>query len=333
MFKFALKRILHIIPIFILLSIVIFFIADAMPGDALLAYLRGSGRGNDTEPPSPFQILKIRKNLGLDDPFHIRYFTWAKEFVKGNFGNSIITRRPVKDTVKPLILNSFLLNFTSAILIFLISIPIGVKSATKKYGVFDNLFTTITLLSISIPAIFICLFLMYFIAVPSEWLPLTGMRNVINAAKGYPTKFAEAIDVLKHLILPVTASVFLGFGSVTKYVRSSVIDVINQDYIRTARAKGLSDRVVIYKHAFRNALIPIITLMGLMIPTLFIGNIIIEAVFAWPGIGKNLIESVINRDVPMILLANLFFAIVAILGNLLADLLYGIVDPRIRVGE
>lgn len=329
MLKYTIKRLLHLIPIIIAISFLIFLIADFMPGDAFLSSLGDLVEAG--QQPSIQQIIQVRSILGLDQPIHIRYKDWVLNLVSGNFGYSLVYRRPVVNIIKPLIKNSFILSFTSAIMMFLIAVPIGIKSAIKKYGAFDNTFSLITFLSISIPAVFFPLMLIYWVAVPVEWIPGTGMRSVTYIIRGYPNILIELIDIVKHMLLPVTAATFLGFGAIARYIRSAVIDVINQDYIRTARAKGLSEKVVIYKHALRNALVPIVTIIGLTIPTLFIGNIIIEAMFNWPGVGTTLIGAIRNRDTQMITASNLFFALICVFSNLMTDLLYGVVDPRIRV--
>lgn len=181
------------------------------------------------------------------------------------------------------------------------------------------------------PSFFFALLLIFFVAIPSGWLPLNGMRTTILAATGYESKIAEILDILKHMILPVIVLTIIDLASLIRYVRNAVIDVINQDYIRTARSKGLKEKIVIYKHAFRNALIPIVTLLGMYIPALFGGAILLETVFLWPGIGNVLYTSILDRDNSMLMAANVFYALLTVAGNLLADVSYALVDPRIRV--
>jgi peptide/nickel transport system permease protein len=172
---------------------------------------------------------------------------------------------------------------------------------------------------------------MRLLAVNISWIPATGMRSVPYLIKGYPSKLVEVLDVLRHMILPVLTLTIAGIGTVSRFVRNAVVDVINQDYVRTARSKGLTERTVIYKHAFRNAFIPVISLIGVMIPTLFVGNIFVEAVFVWPGIGLEFLYAVFRRDTAMLSLLILFFSLASVLGNFLADVLYGVFDPRLKI--
>lgn len=325
MLKYILRRVLHLIPVIIIISIVIFGIVELMPGDPVNAYL-GVGSGATVE-----QQQQIRAKFGLDQPAHIRYFKWLGRTVTGDFGRSIKYRKDVKDVIGIYIWNSFYLNIVAMVFAFAIAIPVGIKSAVKKYGYFDNFWTVFSLTGVSMPSFFFALLLIYFVAVPIKWIPLNGMRTVILAVKGYPSKWAEILDVLKHMLLPVTVLTISSLASLTRYVRNSVIEVINQDYIRTARSKGLKEKVVIYKHAFRNALLPIVTLLGMYIPGLFGGSILLETVFIWPGIGNILFTSIGDRDYSMLMAANVFYAVLMLAGNLLADISYALVDPRVKV--
>ncbi len=325
MLKYILRRILHLIPVIIIISFVIFGINEIMPGDPVNAYL---GQGSQT---TPEQQEQIRKELGLDGGFVSRYVNWVKRAVTFDFGKSIKYRQPVKDVIGTYIMNSFYLNIVSLAIAFIIAIPVGIRSAVNKYGLFDNFWTVFSLTGVSMPSFFFALLLIFYIAIPVDWIPLNGMRTVIMAVKGYESKGAEILDVLKHMILPVIVLTITSLASLTRYIRNSVIEVINQDYIRTARSKGLSEKVVIYKHAFRNALLPIVTLLGLYIPSLFGGSILLETVFIWPGIGNVLYTSILDRDLSMVMAANVFYAVLMLAGNLLADVSYALVDPRIKV--
>lgn len=325
MLKYLLRRLLHLIPVLIIISIVIFGIIEIMPGDPVNAYL---GQGSQT---TPQQQQQLRQQLGLDQPVHIRYVKWLGRTVRGDFGTSLKYRKPVKDVIGTYIWNSFLLNVVSLALAFAIAIPVGIKSAVNKYGLFDNFWTVFSLTGVSMPSFFFALLLIFYIAIPVSWVPLNGMRTVIMAVKGYESKWAEILDIMKHMLLPVIVLTIISLASLTRYIRNSVIEVINQDYIRTARSKGLSEKVVIYKHAFRNALLPIVTLLGLYIPSLFGGSILLETVFIWPGIGNILYTSILDRDYSMLMAANVFYAVLTLAGNLLADISYALVDPRIKV--
>ena len=326
--RFILHRILQAIPLLIAITLVIFLIIDAMPGNELIAYINSLPEGSPR--PSPEQIAQMQEVLQYNRPWHVRYFEWITGALRGDFGTSLYYRRPAGDIVGILIWRTFMLNFTAMVLTFLLAIPIGVRSAAKRNSLFDNFFSTTTLIAISLPAFFIGIYLMRLLAVNISWIPPTGMRSIIYIIKGYPSKLVEILDVMRHMILPVLTLTLVGVGSVSRYVRNSVVDGINQDYIRTARSKGLKERTVIYKHAFRNALIPIISLVGVMIPTLFVGNIFVEAVFAWPGIGLEFLYAVFRRDTSMLSLLILIFALAAVFGNFLADILYGLADPKMN---
>lgn len=323
--KYLLRRLLHLIPVILIISAVIFIIVEQMPGDPVNAYL---GEGSQT---TPEQQQRVREQLGLDKPAPVRYFMWLRRVFTGDFGTSIKFRQPVKDIMGTYIWNSFILNLVAMILAFIISIPVGIKSAVKKYGPFDNFWTVFSLSGVSMPSFFFALILIYFVAVPSDWIPLTGMRTSTLVVKGYENKIAEILDIAKHMLLPTIVLTISSLASLTRYVRNSVIEVINQDYIRTARSKGLTEKVVIYKHAFRNALLPLVTLIGMYIPTLFGGSLILETVFIWPGIGNILLTSINDRDYSVLMATNVFYAVLMLAGNVLADVGYALVDPRIRV--
>lgn len=324
MIKYIAKRLVHLVPVIIIISFLIFTINEMMPGDPVNAYL---GEGSQT---TPEQRQQIRRELGLDKGFIARYINWVKRAITFDFGKSIKYRAPVKDVIGKYIMNSFYLNIISLAIAFAIAIPVGIRSAVNKYGLFDNFWTLFSLIGVSIPSFFLALILIFYIAVPVDWIPLNGMRTVTMAAKGYDNKLVEVIDVLKHMILPVTVLTITSLASLIRYVRNSVIEVINQDYIRTARSKGLGEKVVMYRHAFRNALTPIVTLLCLYIPSLFAGSILLETVFIWPGIGNMLYTSILDRDFSMVMAANVFYAILMLIGNLLADVSYAIIDPRIK---
>lgn len=234
---------------------------------------------------------------------------------------------PVKDVIPGFIKNSFILNVFVYIFAFLISIPIGIITAVKQYSKTDNFWSAFSIIGISMPTFFFGLLLIYFFAVKMDLFPISGMMTVGSKATG----LAKVKDTLHHMVLPGTVLIIGSLASLVRYTRTSMLEVINQDYIRTARSKGLEEKVVIYKHAFRNALIPIITIVGFMIPGLFSGAVMLETVFNWPGIGRRLIEAVNLRDYNLMMALNMFFAILTLLGNLLADIGYALVDPRIKV--
>lgn len=326
MLKFLGKRLLNLIPVMLIITIILFILLQLMPGDPVSAYL---GQGSKT---TPEQQQMIREQLGLDKGPVTQYFNWLGRTLKGDFGSSLKFRKPVSDVIGDYIWNTFILNIVSMVLAFAIAIPVGIKSAVKKYGVFDNFWTVFSLVGVGMPSFFFALLMIFFIAVPSNGaIPLNGMRTPVMAAVGYDSFMAEVIDVAKHMILPVIILTILSLAGLIRYVRNSVIEVINQDYIRTARSKGLREKVVIYRHAFRNALIPIVTLVGMYIPSLFGGAILLETVLLWPGIGNILYTSVMGRDIWVVMAANTFYAVLMVLGNLVSDMSYALVDPRVKV--
>lgn len=327
---FLIKRLLNLILVMIIISFLLFGILKMMPGDPVQAYL---GIGSKVDPQ---KIEEIKQKLGLYDSVPVQYARWLSRAITGDFGNSYKYSKPVIEAIGPFILNSFYLNLASTILAFAIAIPVGIRSGVKKYGLFDNAWTIFSMAGVSIPTFFFALLLIYFVAIGMKDilpipLPISGMHDAAKHAFGYESKWEEIKDVLIHMILPVIVLTMTSLASIIRYVRNAVIDVINQDYIRTARSKGLRESVVIYKHAFRNALIPIVTLMGMYIPTLFAGAILLETVFNWPGIGNVLYESIRDRDYSMVMAVNVFYALLTVLGNLLADVSYALVDPRVKV--
>lgn len=325
MFKYILKRLLNLIPVVFIISIVIFGTVKSMPGDPVNAYL-GAGTRATEETKN-----QIREQLGLNKSIPEQYVIWVSNMAKGDLGTSIKFKSPVSDIIGSYVWATFLLNFVSLLVGIALSIPIGIKQAVKKFSKFDNFWTVFSLLGVSVPTFFFALLLIFYIAIPSGVIPVSGMRDATQAMFGYSSVFAEIADIAKHMILPVIVLAFGNFATFSRYVRSAMIDVINQDYVRTARAKGLREKVVIYRHAFKNALIPLVTLLGLYIPTLFSGAMILETVFAWPGLGKILIDSITAQDQSIITACLMFSAILMLLGNLLSDILYSVVDPRVKV--
>jgi len=271
--------------------------------------------------------LEMAERFGLNDPPIERFFKWMGATLKGDFGMSIQYNRPVIDVIKPMIGPTIVLAILSLVLAMLVGVPAGIVSATKQYTLADNSLTVFSLIGISMPSFFFALILLKFFSVDLGWFPLFGLRNPLYNA---PNIFAQWGHMLWHLILP---TIVVGLGSTAtfmRYTRSSMLEVIKSDYIRTARAKGLAEKVVIYRHALRNAVIPIITMLGLMIPTLISGVVITESIFGLPGMGRLSVEAVMFRDYPIILAINTLLAMVTLLSTLIADILYAMADPRIK---
>lgn len=319
MLKYIIRRLLHMIPVILIISIVIFGIVKMAPGDPV---------GTNLDPKATAeQRAAERARLGLDKPLPVQYWNWLTRSIKGDFGDSYIYKKPVSDVVPNFIWNTFLLNIVDFILAFLISIPIGIICAVKQYSKTDNFWTVFSIIGISMPSFFFGLLLIYIFSVKLNAFPINGMVTPGKNATGW----AHIKDVMHHIFLPALVLVIGSMASLVRYTRTSMLEVINQDYIRTARSKGLSEKVVIYKHAFRNALIPIMTIIGFWIPGLFSGAVILETTFVWPGIGNVMMDAISARDYNLIMALNMFFALLTLLGNLLADIGYALVDPRIKV--
>lgn len=307
------------IPVLIGVSILIFFIVQLAPGDALT--------GKMDKGLTPARKQELRHQMGLDLPMPQQYLRWAGGVLKGDFGESTNFKQPVGKVMNTYMWNSFYLAILSLILSVLISIPIGVVSATKQYSKFDGFFTVFALIGISMPSFFFGMLLIKIFAVDLQVLPVTGMTTAGSVATG----LSYGLDVARHMILPLIVLTLGSVAGLMRYTRSSMLEVIRQDYIRTARAKGLKEKVVIYKHALRNGMIPVITLLGFWLPGLFSGAFITESIFGWPGIGPIGIAAVSGRDYPLLMGINILFAVLTLVGNLIADVTYAVVDPRIRL--
>lgn len=317
--QYLIRRLLQMIPVFLGITIVIFFIVHAAPGDPLTKVM---------DPHMTTQEkARIREKLGLNKSILQQYLDWVTEAFRGNLGYSTRYAQPVKDVISTHMWNTFYLSLLALMLSLIVGIPAGVVSATKQYSGTDHFWTIFALFGISMPSFFFGLLLIKFFSVDLGIFPIC---NMLTPGMNDAPIGVQIIDILKHSLLP---AIVLGLGSTAifmRYTRSSMLEVIRQDYIRTARSKGLRERVVIYKHALRNALIPVITLLGFYIPALFSGAVITESVFGWPGMGVIGISAVFDRDYPLLLGVNLFLALLTLIGNLLADIFYGLADPRIK---
>ena len=273
------------------------------------------------------KLEQLEAVYGFDKPFGERYVNWLKKAVKGDFDESLKLRQPVSEIIKDYAWNSFILAGSAFLLAIIVAIPLGIICATKQYSIADKTTTIITFISISVPSFLLGLMLINAFALKVKIFPIGGMTT---AGTNY-TGFAYFKDLVIHMVLPVLSLTILQAGSLVRYVRTSMLEVINQDYIRTARAKGLKEKVVIYKHALRNGLIPVITYIGMSLPGLFAGALITETIFVWPGIGKIGYEAILNRDYTLLMGFNMFMAVLTLMGNLISDILYAVVDPRIKL--
>lgn len=322
MLRYIVKRLLQMIPILLGVSLIIFLVFSLAPGDMVDTM-------SATTHLTAQKAAQLRHLYHLDQPKLVQYFYWLGDAIKGNFGYSMEYRQPVSHVIGSYIWNSFILAFASFIAAILIALPIGIMSATKQYSFFDSIFTVIALIGISLPPFFLGLLLIKWFAVDLGIFPVSGMITAGSNATG----LARVGDILYHMFLPFVVLTFESVASLMRYMRTSMLEVVRQDYIRTARAKGLKEKVVIYKHALRNALIPVITILGMWLPGLFGGAILTEQIFGWPGIGRITLQAVNDRDYTLLMGFNMLIALLTLLGNLLADITYAAVDPRIRLDD
>jgi peptide/nickel transport system permease protein len=270
----------------------------------------------------------LKRLYGLDRPVHIQYLDWLGRFLTMDFGTSFVDGKKVVDKIKERIPITLTINVLSLLLIMSIAIPIGVLSATRQYSLFDKLTTIFVFVGFSTPTFWLALIMMIIFGVTLGWLPISGIQSIDVSGM---TKLERLMDWAKHLILPVGLSAFGGIAGLSRYSRSSMLEVIRQDYIRTARAKGLKESDVIVHHALRNALMPVVTILGLSVPGLIGGSVIFETIFAIPGMGQLFYASAMARDYPTIMGILVIGAVLTLIGNLIADISYALVDPRIRV--
>ncbi len=273
---------------------------------------------------------RIAHLYGLDKPLYIQYIEWLKRFARLDFGISFMDSRPVMQKIMERIPITLTIELFSIILILLIGIPIGISSAVKEGSFYDRFMTVFVFIGFAVPTFWLSLILMDFIGVRWGILPISGIKSLEFEKFGF---FEKGIDMAKHLILPVLVSAFGGLAGISRYMRSSMLNVLKQNYIRTARAKGLKEKDVLYRHALKNALLPVVTILGLSIPALIGGSVIFESIFGIPGMGRLFYESVMSRDYPVIMGILVIGAVLTLLGNLLADISYAAVDPRIKLED
>lgn len=325
MLAYIAKRLLFMIPVLLGITIISFTVMKLAPGDPISLVTDLNPNINEEA------VKRIRLHYGLDQPWSVQYFKWLRNMLVLDFGRSFASdNRAVIDKILECIPITLLINVLSLVLVLGVSIPIGVMSAVKQNSLFDRGLTLFVFLGFAIPTFWLALLLMILFGVELEWLPISGFRS-LDYAQLSPV--GRILDVAKHLILPLFVSGFGGLAAMSRYMRSNMLEVIRQDYIITARAKGLDERTVIFKHALRNALLPVITMLGLSVPGLIGGSVIFETIFAIPGMGRLFYQSVMMRDYPTIMGILVIGAVLTLIGNLLADVLYAAADPRIRVSE
>ena len=315
MASYILRRTLYAIPLLFLITIISFGMMQMAPGDPTALMLDPMIKKENLE--------AYKESYGLNDNVVVQYVRWLGNMVQGNFGESLIRQGvPVIDLITARLPNTLLLMLVSSIIAFIISIPLGVISATKRNTMTDYSITFASFLGIATPNFWIGLVLIMFLSVNLGWFPTGGVSTL-----GAPFSLWDRIH---HLILPALVLATADMAGLTRYSRSSMLDVLRQDYIRTAKANGFKNSTVIFKHGFRNGLIPIITILGLMLPSFIGGSVIIESIFAWPGIGLLFVEAAFQRDYPVIMAVVVIAATLVVVGNLLADILYAVFDPRIE---
>ena len=313
-YTFFLRRLLSAIPVMLIITFATFVLMQMLPGGPLAAYENNPEISQD-------DIQRLRHEMGLDRPIPVQYWAWLKNFVRGDWGYSFVTKRPVLQEIWDRLPNTLYLTGFSLIVALIIAIPAGIISATRQYSIFDHITTTLTYIGRSMPVYYSGLLLIIIFSIWLRWFPSGGMHTL--------GKDFSIIDSLRHLFLPVLSLSTLIAAKYVRFLRTSMLEVIHQDYIRTAAAKGLHNRIIIFKHAFRNAAIPLVTVVAIDLPVLFAGALFTETVYSWPGMGRLFVDSATRFDYSIVMGIVAAIAFLVVLSNLIADVIYGILDPRI----
>ena len=326
MTRYIARRLLGAIPLVLGIATIIFFVVNLAPGDPAV-YMMAPGMSSEV-------VEQLRVNYGLDQPVHVRYVKWVGAMLTGDFGYSFSYNRPVLDVLMDFLPNTLVLSAVALALAFLVGIVLGTIQAVRQYSGLDSTLSVVMLFFYSMPSFWLALMLILVFSLMARnawgWPVYFPASGIMSTGYDFLGPWERVVDRARHLVLPATSLALVLAAGIARYMRGSMLEVIRQDFVRTARAKGLPERTVVFKHALRNALIPVITLVGLYIPVLFSGTVFIELIFAWPGMGRAIVEAITQRDYPLVMAASFFFAIMVVLANLLADLLYAVVDPRIR---
>jgi peptide/nickel transport system permease protein len=324
MLGYALRRLILAIPLLIGITFVSFLVIHLAPGEPVDSQEGVSSTQSDAKLRE-----RLREIYELDKPLHVQYWNWVTRLARLDFGRSFSPdARPVLQKIGERLPITLLLNIVELMIIVLLAIPIGVLSATRQYSRFDKVTTVFVFVGFATPDFWLALMLMIVFGVQLGWLPISGLRS---PTWEYLAFWRQQWDFVAHLILPILVATFGGLAGFSRYMRQSMLEVVRQDYIQSARAKGLSEGVVIGKHALRNALLPIVTVLGLSLPGLIGGSVIVESIFAIPGMGQLMVQAVFERDYPVIMGNLVIVATITLIANLIADLTYSLVDPRIRV--
>jgi peptide/nickel transport system permease protein len=325
MLQYLTKRLLMMIPLLLGITLISFVVIHLAPGEP-------TDLQTQLNPQASSELQdRLRVQYGLDQPLHVQYVRWLGRLVRLDFGESFaLDHRPVLDKILERLPITILLNLLSIILILAVAMPLGVISAVRRNSLFDRATTVLVFVGFATPSFWLALLLMDWFGVRLGLLPISGIKSL---GYEYLSFGGQILDRIRHLILPVFISALGGLAGFSRYMRSNMLEVVRQDYILTARAKGLPERVVIYKHALRNALLPVITILGLSGPGLIGGSVIFETIFAIPGMGKLFYDGVMMRDYPLIMGILVMGAVLTLIGNMLADISYALADPRIRQGQ
>ncbi|MBV7335128.1 ABC transporter permease [Chloroflexi bacterium TSY] len=313
--RYILRRLLQLIPTVLIITIAVFWMLKLAPGDPLDLLLAGN------PDMSPEQVAHMKKLYGFDRPIYEQYGRWLLQIAQGNLGFSRIYHRPITSILPDRLWNTLLLTGSSLILSLLVAIPVGIYTALRQYSILDYLFSFLAFFGIAMPIFWFALILILIFSLRLGWLPPGGHYSLEHEV-GFLT-------VIRYMIMPVIVLSLFSMASWMRYMRSGMLEVINEDYVRTARAKGLAEKWVAARHALKNALIPMVTLIALSIPGLISGAVLTETIFSWPGMGRLIYDSLINNDFNMAMAVFLIFALLVALFNLIADLLYAVIDPRV----
>jgi peptide/nickel transport system permease protein len=313
--RFIARRFAQAVPVMFGITVIAFLIVNAVPGGPLSVY-------ENSPNISPEDIARLEHTLGLDQPLYVRYLNWLGHFVSGDWGYSYSTHRPVLEMIRERLPNTLYLMITVYVFTLLLAIPVGLMTSVRQYSKFDHLVTGITFTGLSMPTFWLGLLLIIIFGLYLGMFPLGGMAS--------PDLDFDPFDRLWHLVLPVVTLSFVGIAHYTRYLRASMLETLGQEYVRTARAKGLLERIVVIRHAFRNAAIPLVTVAALDLPELFVGALVTETIFGWPGMGRLFWDAATRSDYPVLMAILTVSAGMVIGANFMADLLYGYLDPRIR---
>ncbi len=328
MLKYVGKRLVYMVGVFFIVSIIMFILFNNTPGDRALNQVQ-SLRGKVSAEQFELRYQQAREKLGLDDPIPVRYVKWMGNLLSGDLGYSTFYKDDVAAVIGTPLKNTLIINLIATFVALAITIPLGIFCAVKKFSKFDNAVQVLTIVGYSVPVYIIGLVCIYIFAVRLGWFPISGM----NSPDFHGTGLAAVLDRMYYLALPIIVMTVASLGGMTRYVRAAMIDALRMDYVRTARAKGLREKVVIYSHAWRNALLSVVTLIISWFMSVFMGSIIVEQIFQLNGIGKMYYTGLMNQDFDVALAIQMLYCVVTLLTNLITDLSYGIVDPRVRIDK